>query len=69
MGFFRKQENELAVKLLKWQYTRLNLPIPDDASLRHHAERIVDDAHKIAKEKGQNVFGIMKELIHDLKKK
>ena len=69
MGFFRKQENELAVKLLKWQYTRLNLPIPDDASLRHHAERLVDDAHKIAKEKGQNVLGIMKELIHDLKKK
>jgi len=69
MGFFRKQENELAVKLLKWQYNRMNLPLPDDASLRSHADRLVDDAHRIAKEKGSNVLGILKELIHDMKKK
>lgn len=69
MGFLRKQEKELAVKLLKWQYNRLNLPLPDDASLRIHAERLVDDAHRIAKEKGSNVLGILKELIQDLKKK
>jgi hypothetical protein len=69
MGFIRKQENELALKLLKWQYNRLNLPIPDDASLKNHANKLVDDAHKIAREKGRNVFGIMKELINDLKRK
>jgi len=69
MGFFRKQENELALKLLKWQYNRLSLPLPDDASLKKHAEKLVDDAHKIAREKGRNVFGIMKELVNDLKRK
>lgn len=69
MGFFKKQENELALKLLKWQYNRLRLPLPDDASLKKHAEKLVDDAHKIAREKGRNVFGIMKELVNDLKRK
>lgn len=69
MGFFRKQENELALKLLKWQYNRLSLPLPDDASLKKHAEKLVDDAYKIAREKGRNVFGIMKELVNDLKRK
>ena len=69
MGFFRKQENELALKLLKWQYHRLNLQLPDDISLKRHAVKLVDDAHRIAVEKGRNVFGIIKELINDLKKK
>jgi hypothetical protein len=69
MGFIRKKENELAFKLLKWQYARLNLPLPDDASLKNRAEKLVDDAHKIAREKGRNVFDIMKELVNDLKRK
>ena len=69
MGFFRKQENELAIKLLKWQYSRLNHPVPNEAILKNQAEKLADDAHRIAQEKGRNVFGIMKELIRDLKKK
>jgi hypothetical protein len=32
------------------------------------AEKIVDQAHRIARERGQNVISIMKELIADLKK-
>jgi hypothetical protein len=56
MGFFRQQEEKLAI-------------IPDDAELARQATRIVEEAHKIARERGSNVMSIMKELIADLKQK
>ncbi len=37
--------------------------------LEIHAARLVDDAHKIARERGRNVVGILKELIADIKKR
>jgi len=46
----------------------MNHPLPDDAALERNAEKIVDEAHRIAKEKGRNIYSIMKELISDLKK-
>lgn len=69
MGFIRQQEENLAVRLLKWQYQRMNRVLPGDAVIKQHASKIVDDAHRIAKEKGRSVMAIMKELIDDLKKK
>ena len=69
MGFFRQQEERLAIRFLSWQYQKLNQPIPDDAELARQANRIVDEAHKIARERGSNVVSIMKDLISDLKKK
>ena len=68
MGFIRQQEEKLAVKWLKWQHQKMNHPLPDDAALERNAEKIVDEAHRIAKEKGRNIYSIMKELISDLKK-
>jgi len=69
MGFIRQQEENLAIKLLKWQYQRMNYSQPEDAVLERHASKIVDDAHRIGREKGRNVLGIIKELISDLKRK
>ena len=69
MGFIRQQEENLAVKLLKWQYQRLHRMPPDDASVRQQAARVVDEAHRIAKEKGRNVLTIIRELIDDLRRK
>ena len=69
MGFIRQQEEKLAMRFLGWQYQKLNQPIPDDAELARQAARIVEEAHKIARERGSNVMSIMKELIADLKKK
>ena len=69
MGFFRQQEEKLAMRFLGWQYQKLNQPIPDDAELARQAARIVEEAHKIARERGSNVVAIMKELIADLKKR
>ena len=68
MGFFRQQEERLAIRFLSWQYQKLDKPTPDEAELKHQATAIVDEAHRIARERGQNVVSIMKELISDLKK-
>ena len=69
MGFIRQQEENLAIKLLKWQYQRMSRVLPDDVVLRQHARKIVDDAHRIGKEKGRNVISIIRELADDLKRK
>ena len=69
MSFFRQQEEKLAMRFLSWQYQKLNASIPDDAELARQAAQIVEEAHKIARERGRNVVSIIKDLIADLKKK
>ena len=69
MGFIRQQEKRLAVRLLIWQYQRLNIPIPAMEELEKQAARFVEDAHRIARERGRNVISILKEMVGDLAKK
>jgi hypothetical protein len=69
MGFFRQQEEKLAVRFLRWQHEKANLPVPEEADLMRHAGRIVEDAHRIARERGGNLLDIMKELVGDFLKK
>lgn len=69
MSFFRQQEERLAVRLLIWQYKRLNIPVPATEELERQAGRFVEDAHRIARERGRNVISILKEMIGDLTKK
>jgi len=69
MGFIRRQEIQLAIKFLVWQYQKANIPIPEHSDLEQQAGQIVDDAHRIARERGSNVLSIIKELASDLKKK
>lgn len=69
MGFIRQQEEKLAVRLLTWQYQRMKIEQPDQVELEKRASKLVDDAHRIARERGRNVMTIMKELVQDLKKK
>ncbi len=68
MGFFRQQQEKMAMKYLVWQHQKMNIPIPPNSQLQQQAVKIVNDAHKIAKERGKNVLGIMKELAEDIKK-
>ncbi len=65
-GFIRKQEIALARKLLVWQYEKSGVPLPGESFLGAHAEKIVNDAHVIAKERGSNVLSIIKELVGDI---
>lgn len=69
MGFFRKQEEKLAARFLRWQYEKERLPLPAEAELVRQAARIVDEAHRIGRERGGNLMGIMKELVADFMKK
>jgi hypothetical protein len=53
---------------LSWQYEKLKKPIPDEADLANQAARIVEEAHRIARERGRNVVSIIKDLIAEIKK-
>ena len=69
MGILRRQEKRLAIRLLSWQYKRVNISLPAIEELERQADRLVDDAHRIARESGRNVMSIIKEMITDVKKK
>ncbi len=68
MGFFRRQEERMAVHYLTWQYQKRNLPVPMLAELELHAKQIVDEAHRIGAERGRNVMEIIKESVEEFKK-
>jgi len=69
MGFIRRQEIQLAIKFLVWQYQKANLSVPEHSALEQQAGKIIDEAHRIARERGSNVLSIIKELAADIKKK
>ncbi len=68
MGFLRKQEEKLAIRMLAWQYKRLDRPLPAYSELERQAADLVEEAHRIARERGSNVASIIKELVGDLRK-
>ena len=65
----QRQEIQLTIKFLVWQYQKSNIPAPATSALEQQAGKIVDDAHRIARERGSNVLSIIKELAADIKKK
>ena len=67
MGFIKEQQKRLAVRFLTWQYEKKSLPLPTRAELERHASGIVEDAHRIARERGRNVITIIKEMVAELK--
>jgi hypothetical protein len=69
MGFFRNQEEKLTARILRWQHEKQKVPMPPESEIRRNAGRIVEDAHRIAKERGGNLLDIMKELVQDFLKK
>ena len=59
----------MAIRFLVWKYQRMNLVVPAISNLQIQAGKIVDDAHRIARERGGNIISIIKKLVNDLKKK
>ena len=66
-GFIRKQEVSFASKLLIWKYNQSGIALPDEKALSAHAQKIVDDAHVIAKKSGSNVLEIIKDAVKNMK--
>jgi hypothetical protein len=69
VGFIRQQEERLTIRLLIWQYQRMNISIPAIEELKHQAAKLVEEAHQIALKRGRNVMSILKEMIADIKNK
>jgi hypothetical protein len=69
MGFIRSQEEKLAARLLRWHYHKQSLPPPPEADTLRRAAQIVDEAHRIGRQRGGSLLDIMKELVADLLKK
>ncbi|MFC1798751.1 hypothetical protein ACFLZL_02975 [Thermodesulfobacteriota bacterium] len=67
MGFIRQQEEKLALRYLAWRYQKAKRPLPPFSDLKKRSTEIVNDAHRIARERGGNVMSIVKELIEDIK--
>jgi len=68
MGFFRNQQIHFARRLLEGQYDRRGVPRPPDAELDRQAAEVVDEARRIARQRGRNVLGILKEMVLNLKR-
>jgi len=66
-GVVRQQEIAFARKLLVWKYEKSGIGLPEEAILRSMAEKVVADAHEIAKKRGRNVLEILKTQAKDLK--
>lgn len=68
LNFIKQQERRLAARLLTWRFERMNQPLPAPAEIERLAHQLVDDAHRIAKERGRNVIAILKEMVDDIKR-
>ncbi|WP_372681547.1 hypothetical protein [Desulfosarcina sp.] len=69
MGFLKTQQVNVAIRLLAWQYERNGQPLPERALLERHARQLVDDAHRIARERGENVLAILKQMAAQARRK
>ena len=69
MGFLKNQQVNAAIRLLAWQYERNGQPLPERALLEGHARQLVDDAHRIARERGGNVLAILKQMVAQARRK
>ena len=67
MGLIRRGEERLAIRYLEWHYRKMNLEEPNTSKLQGQAKKIIDEAHRIARETGGNVISIIKDIIDDLK--
>ena len=65
MGFMKNQQIKVAMRLLAWQYEKNGASIPEADQLNAQARRLVDDAHRIARERGGNVISILKQMASD----
>jgi hypothetical protein len=69
VGFLKNQQEKAAIRLLAWQYERNGQPLPEKSLLQDHARQLVDDAHRIARERGGNVLSILKEMVKEIRRR
>ena len=68
MGFLRKQEEQMALRYLRWHYSKSSQSEPPENLLHRKAKEVVDEAHRIAKQRGHNGLVILKEMLTEIRK-
>jgi hypothetical protein len=66
MGFIKNQERKMGIRILKWQYTKMNRIAPGLAELEEQADKIIAQAHEIARQRGRNLVSIIKDLARNI---
>jgi len=69
MGFIRRQEEKMAARLIQWHLQQQSSSPLSPEELAHKAAALVDEAHRVARHRGKNVFAIMKDMVADIMKK
>jgi hypothetical protein len=67
MGFWRQQEEKLARHLLERKYQQQRQAVPPEEELVTMSKSIVAQAHRIARQRGRNVWSIIKDLASSIK--
>ena len=68
MGFIRNKKINLARRLLAHQYDQRGLPRPTPEDLLRQAAAVVDEASRIARQRGRNMLEILQDLVRDLRR-
>jgi hypothetical protein len=69
MGFIRRQEEKMAARLIQWHQQQKAGATLTPEELARKASDLVDEAHRVARHRGQNLLTIMKEMVGDVMKK
>jgi hypothetical protein len=69
MGFIRRQEENMAARLIQWHQSQKNMPPLAPEELAQKSADLVDEAHRVARHRGKNVLTIMKEMVADVMKR
>jgi len=66
--FYKTSGRAFSNPFLVWKYQKMNLVVPGNPTLQSQGSKIVDEAHRIARERGGNIIAIIKELVNDVKR-
>ena len=68
MGFIRRQQEKLARHFLIRRFEKAGRPLPDERFLQREAQRLVDEAGRIASQTGRNLFAILEDLVREIRR-
>jgi hypothetical protein len=69
MGFIRRKEEKMAARLILWHQSQKGLPPLSPEDLAQKSTALVEEAHRVARQRGKNVLVIMKEMVADVMKR
>jgi hypothetical protein len=61
LSHLRQSELKLARSILRWKFQKEGRPPPKNGELDAAASRLLDEARKIARQRGKNLLDILKE--------